>query len=120
MHLHWKKYISFISARNDFKNKSCVYVQTDNKGVPVRVGKASKGLQVRYRGGTGYAIEAAMHQSGNLFFVAAVPESQCEKVEANLIYNNKDLLTYNNIGKNNPPSRKLTIVHSGDRPKFKA
>jgi hypothetical protein len=47
-------------------------VQTDAQGCPIRVGKASEGLEARYRGGTGYAIDAAMHPSGNLVFVAAV------------------------------------------------
>ena len=118
MNLFWNKYTSFINARDDFKDKPCVYIQADNKGVPVRIGKASKGLQVRYRGGTGYAIDAAMHQSGNLFFVAAVPQSQCEKVEANLIHEYKHLLTYNNQGKKNLWFKKLKLNHKGDSPKF--
>ena len=54
---------------------ACIYIQTDQQGNPIRIGKASQGLEARYRGGTGYAIDAAMHSSNNLVFVAAVPKS---------------------------------------------
>ncbi len=40
-------------------------VQADREGRAVRVGKASLGLVARYRGGTGHALDAAMHDSGN-------------------------------------------------------
>src|SRR5262249_20656748 len=36
---------------------------TDARGCPIRIGKASEGLEARYRGGTGYAMDAAMRHS---------------------------------------------------------
>jgi hypothetical protein len=68
--LDWRRYGRMTDARRDFGADSCVYVQADAAGRPVRVGMASQGLHARYRGGTGWAIDAAMHNSGNLVFVA--------------------------------------------------
>ena len=85
---------------------------------PIRIGKASEGLEARYRGGTGYALDAAMHNSGNLVFVAQVEQNLCELVEAELIWRQKTTLLYNNQGKTNPPNLRLGVLHKGDPPKF--
>ena len=68
--LHWQKFDRLTEAGWAFRDKSCVYAQTDSDGNAIRVGKASKGLKKRYWGGDGYAMDAAMHTSGNLVFVA--------------------------------------------------
>lgn len=118
MKLKWSKFQKFIEARDQFYTKSCIYVQADPSGNPVRIGKASKGLNVRYRGGTGYALDAAMHESGNLFFVAAVPYKSCKIVETELIWRGRELLSYNNQGKINPPKKRINLTHSGEKPDF--
>jgi hypothetical protein len=118
--LHWKKYKKLTEARREFAKKPCVYVQTDPKGRPVRVGKATKGLEARYRGGTGYAIDAAMHSSENLVFVAYVPAKLCGIVESNLIWAGRAVLIYNNLGKKTEPSHRLRFDHSGKSPDFSA
>ena len=75
---------------------------------------------VRYRGGTSFALDAAMHGSGNLLFVAAVPPCACTDVEDTLIFEHRIVCTYNNVGKKKSPSRTLEIVHVGDPPRFVA
>ncbi len=97
--------------------QSCVYIQTDSLGQILRVGAATKGLNVRYRGGTGYTIDAAMHDSGNLVFAAAAPKDMCTVVEAILIYGEQP--RYNNQGKTTPPANSVRLCHSGDAPPFR-
>ena len=101
--LEWRRFSKLTEARSAFTRTSCVYVQTDAAGCPIRVGKASEGLEARYRGGTGYALDAAMHNSGNLVFVAAVPKELCGAVENELIWQGRRQLAYNNNGKIWPP-----------------
>jgi hypothetical protein len=98
MDLTWHGLQWLTDARAAFKTRSCVYVQTDAWGRPVRIGKASKGLEARYRGGTGYALDTAMHASRNLVFVAAVLGELCEMVERTLIWRFRTQLAYNNLG----------------------
>src|SRR5437773_366728 len=50
--LEWQKFTKLTDARSRFAKASCVYVQTDPQGCPIRIGKASEGLEARYRGGT--------------------------------------------------------------------
>lgn len=91
-----------------------MYVQADQHGRPVRIGKASKGLDQRYHGGNGYAMDAAMHESGNVLFVAPVEETLCKAVEDELIWQGRRILTYNNQGKQEPPLQRVEITHSGE------
>ena len=79
--LDWHRFEKLTEARSQFAMTPCVYIQADARGRPIRVGKASKGLETRYRGGTGHAIDAAMHDSGNLVFVAAVSGNLCTSDE---------------------------------------
>ena len=51
--LHWHRFKNLTEARSQFAKTPCVYIQADSRGRPIRVGKASKGLETRYRGGTG-------------------------------------------------------------------
>ena len=116
--LEWHKFQKLTEARLKFSKMPCVYVQTDQNGHPIRVGKASKGLESRYRGGTGYAIDAAMHDSKNLVFIAAVQKELCEEVENELIWQGRRCLTYNNQGKLSLPFRRIALLHTGVPPQF--
>jgi hypothetical protein len=80
---------------------------------------ASKGLDSRYRGGTGYSMDAAMHGSGNLIFVAAVDPALCGAVELELIWRGRKALTYNNVGKLRAPLVRFELVHEGEAPNFR-
>ena len=116
--LEWHKFQKLTEARLKFAKTPCVYVQADQNGHPIRVGKASKGLEARYRGGTGYAIDAAMHDSNNLVFIAAVQKELCEEVEGELIWQGRRYLAYNNQGKISLPFRRIALKHSGVPPNF--
>ena len=118
--LDWSRFDRLTDARNAFRKAACIYIQTDRVGRIIRVGKAQKGLEARYRGGTGYAIDAAMHDSGNFVFVAAVPSQFCSTIELQLIWELRSQLEYNNQGKLRQPSTTLRLRHSGDAPLFVA
>jgi hypothetical protein len=63
----------------------------------------------------GGQLNAAMHNSGNLLFVAAVPSRLVAVVEAALIWAYRDQLAYNNLGKRVAPPA-VGIEHAGDGP----
>jgi len=85
--LVWKKFANFQDALKRFKGVSCIYVLTDRDGRILRIGESGN-LRSRYRGGTGWMVEAALHGSGNMIFVAEAPiEDQIRKsAEALLIF----------------------------------
>ena len=114
--LEWQKFTKLTEARSRFATTSCVYIQADPKGYPIRVGKASEGLEARYRGGTGYAIDAAMHGSGNFVFVAAVDKDLCGCIEDELIWQGRGCLPYNSQGKKAPPLHRMALSHCGTPP----
>ena len=105
-------------ARTQFAKTPCVYIQADARGRPIRVGKASKGLETRYSGGTGRAIDAAMHDTGNIVFVATFSADLCGHVESELIWQGKQCLTYNNQGKLTEPSERFKLIHIGTPPRM--
>ena len=114
--LRWSKFSKLTAAPDVFPHESCVSAQTDRDGRPVRIGMASKGLDTRYHGGDGGAMDAAMHRSGNLVFVAAVDGALCKLVEDELIWQGRRVLIYNDRGKLNPPLTRVTVIHVGDPP----
>src|SRR5436853_4162359 len=114
--LKWYRFAKLTKARSAFPKTPCVYVQTDSAAHPIRAGKASEGLEARYPGGTGYALDAAMHESGNLVFVAGVPKDLCKAVEDELIWQGRRRLSYNNNGKIVPPRRRIQLAHVGAVP----
>jgi hypothetical protein len=116
--LNWRRFDRLTDARLEFGPTACIYVQADRRGRALRVGKASNGLHARYRGGTGWAIDAAMHDSRNVVFVAAVPADRLQQVEATLIWTHRDSLPYNNVGKRTAPPTLTPVRHRGDRPSF--
>jgi hypothetical protein len=75
-------------------------------------------MEARYRGGTGYALDAGMHGSGNLMFVAAVPKELCGVVESELIWRGRHVLVYNNQGKRLEPVGRIGLSHEGNAPSF--
>ncbi len=113
--LDWQCFDSLTAARAVFGVSPCVYVQADADGRPVRIGKASKGLHVRYRGGTGWALDAAMHRSGNVIYVAGLGADLVDLVEAHLIWTHRADLAYNQVGKRRAPAS-VSIEHCGDGP----
>ena len=99
MTLSWQRFTKLTDARRSFPTQPCVYVQADPEGHAGRVGRAAAGLNTRYSGGTGYTLDAAMHGSGNLVFVAALADALLAvQVEATLIWEHRASLPYNNIG----------------------
>src|SRR5262245_58519628 len=118
LHVSWKRFASFIEARAKFASTPCVYAQADVQSRPLRIGKATRGLVSRYRGGTGYALDAAAHASGNLWFVAPVPARLCLAIEHELIWAYRHALPYNNQGKRRAPLRRIHLIHAGSAPAF--
>jgi hypothetical protein len=116
--LRWQRFALFTDGRTAFKTTSCIYVQTDSKACPIRIGMSSTGLESRYRGGTGGAIDAAMHLSGGLVFIAAVAENLCGVVEKELIWRYRQALIYNRAEKKHAPAVRVAVVHEGDVPQF--
>ena len=114
--LEWQRFSKLTEARSRFAKTPCVFIQADAKGRPLRVGKASAGLAGIYRGETGHAVGAAMHESGNLLFVAAVERDLCGCVEDELIWQGRRCLAYNNRGKRIAPVRRVLLSHSGSPP----
>lgn len=112
--LHWHRFDKLTEARKQFRVSSCVYMLTDPRGTVLRVGKAGKGLEARYRGGTGYALDAAMHGSGNQVYVASVKDSLALTVENALIFGLQP--AYNNQGKINSPESYVLLYHNGEVP----
>lgn len=108
------RFKKLTEARKQFKTTPCVYIQTDFHGKILRVGKAEKGLEARYRGGTGYALDAAMHGSENQVFVASIASNFALAVETILIYKLKP--QYNNHGKIKPPASQLSLKLLGQLP----
>jgi hypothetical protein len=116
--LDWRRYDRLTDARRDLRTTSCVYVQADAAGRAVRIGKAGLGLHARYRGSTGWALDAAMHGSGNQVFAAAVPFAHVAAAEAALIWTYRDRLIYNNVGKRVAVREIVEIEHRGDGPRW--
>jgi gamma-glutamylcyclotransferase len=116
MHLEWRRFPGFLELREELRNRPCIYLQTDPEERVLRVGE-SDDLWNRYRGGTAYAVEAAMHGSGNLLFAALAPADQAEwrDLEATLIYDLQP--RYNNQHIGAPPARRLEYLHEGEVPR---
>jgi hypothetical protein len=90
--LVWERFASFRAARRAYATRPCVYVTTDRRGCPIRVGMTTMGLRRRYPGGTAYQVEAMGHRSGNGLYVAEVDADVVPLVEHHLIYMHRDSL----------------------------
>src|SRR5437867_6632208 len=113
--LEWRRFTGFLPLREEFRGRPCIYLQTDPEERVLRVGE-SDDLWNRYRGGTAYAVEAAMHGSGNLLFASLAPPDQAERrcLEATLIYDLQP--RYNNQHMGAPPARRVEYLHEGEVP----
>jgi hypothetical protein len=114
--LMWHRFPSFGEARSVFRGKPCIYLQTDPQENVLRVGECDDPWE-RYKGGTAYALDAAGHDSGNLYFFAAVDAQSLVRkmLEANLIFDLQP--PYNNQHKQYPPRERLQYRHTGDVPR---
>ncbi len=65
--LTWHRFPSFIEDREFFRGKGCIYLQTNATENILRVGEYDDPWE-RHKGGTAYALDAAGHNSGNLYF----------------------------------------------------
>lgn len=115
--LRWRKFKTFTKAVRAFKNKSCIYIQSNSHGQALRVGKAKKGMYIRYKEGYSSPIDAAMHGSSNCIFVAAVPAKLVKDIEDALIYSEKP--KYNKRGKTKVPKNIPYLIHHGEAPALK-
>ncbi len=111
--LEWKRYRSFLDLRVAFRSKPCIYLQTDPGETILRIGQADD-IYERYKGGTAYALEAAMHGSGNLWFAAEAPpdERRRKQLEKTMIYDLQP--RYCNQHKQDPPSYSVPYAHEGE------
>jgi len=114
--LRWHRFTSFLRLREEFRGRPCIYLQTDPRGQVLRVGETKDLWDSKYRGGTAYALEAALHGSGNLFFAALAPidEATRKALEATLIYDLQP--QFNNEHKKYPPIRRMEYIHDGEVP----
>ena len=85
--LTWERFDTFRLARERFRRVPCIYILADKDGSIRRVGE-SDDLWQRYIGGTGWMVDAALHGSGKLIFVAEAPTDLAirRRVEATLIF----------------------------------
>jgi len=116
MTLVFQHFPSFLEARKVFRARPCIYVQTDREENLLRIGECDN-LWARYRGGTAYALDAAGHGAGNLYFVADAPEDREERcrLEATLIYALQP--RYNNQHMKRPPLAPAEYSFAGDVPR---
>jgi hypothetical protein len=76
--LVWEQFDTFQAALKQFKRSACLYVLTDKEERILRIGESGD-LRSRYRGGTGWMVEAALHESGNKIFVAPAPADEATR-----------------------------------------
>jgi hypothetical protein len=116
--LIWRKFGTFGEAikKGYGENKTFDYVIVNVKKHSVLyVGKASKGFQVLYRGGTHTALDAALDSSPNQVYLAKVPKGMLRRVEKQLIWDWRDE-AYNIQGKRRDPRTGIKFLHRGDSP----
>jgi hypothetical protein len=76
--LVWERFDTFQAALKKFKRSACLYVLTDKDEHIFRIGESGD-LRSRYRGGTGWMVEAALHGSGNKVFDAPAPADEATR-----------------------------------------
>ncbi len=112
----WEKFANFQDALKKFKRASCIYLLTDKDGRILRIGESGN-LRSRYNGGTGWMVEAALHGSGNLVFVAAAPVEQKVRRYAEAFLTFKYQPPYCQQNKLVAPVEPLEIEHRGEVPR---
>jgi hypothetical protein len=116
MTLTFERFPSFVAARKAFRARPCIYVQTDREENLLRIGECDN-LWERYKGGTAYALDAAGHGAGSLYFVSDAPQDRKQhcRLEATLIYNLQP--RYNNQHKKRAPAEPFAYCFAGDVPR---
>lgn len=66
----WERFANVQDAPKKFKSIAGLYMLTYKEGRILGIGESGN-LRNLYRGGTGWMVEAALHGSGNLVFIAA-------------------------------------------------
>lgn len=114
--LVWRKFRSMTEAGDAIKG-SCIYVIADPTGRPLYIGETGqgKGIAGRYKGGTASAVDAALHESGNLIYAAAIANADREEIEKFLIFQERPL--YNRVKSSSFVPRDA-VQHHGDVPTF--
>ena len=113
---NWQRFVTFQEALKKHKGVACLYVLTDKEERILRIGESGC-LRSRYRGGTGWMVEAAMHGSGNIVFVAAAPADQKIRQSAEALLTYRHQPPYCQRDKLVPPVEPLEIEHQGDVPR---
>jgi hypothetical protein len=111
----WEKFANFQDALKKFKRIPCIYVLTDKDGRILRIGESGN-FRSRYRGGTGWMVEAAMHGSGNLVFVSAAPIEEKIRKFAEAFLTFKYQPPYCQQNKLVAPVESMEIEHTGEVP----
>lgn len=76
--LVWEPFLTFRAALKKFKRLPCLYGLTDKEERILRIGESGD-LRSRYRGRTGWMVEAALHESGNKIFPAPAPADEATR-----------------------------------------
>src|SRR5262245_52800635 len=69
MTLHWERFKTFQEALIRFRRLPCIYLLADTDDRILRIGESGN-LRARYKGGTGWMVEAALSGSGKQVFAA--------------------------------------------------
>ena len=112
----WEQFATFQEALKKFKRAACIYMLTDKDGRILRIGESGN-LRSRYNGGTGWMVEAALHGSGNLVYVAAAPIDQKIRRDAEATLTFRYQPPYCQRDKLLAPVEPVDIEHTGDVPR---
>jgi hypothetical protein len=113
--LEWTKWETFTEARERFKKEPCIYLVADQRGSVLRIGKASKGLDVRYHGGNGGMLDSLMDSHRRIYVASTKAYGErIGQVESQLIAENRG--PFNRTGGR---QHGLNIVNVGAKPKLK-
>ncbi|MBI3455021.1 MAG: hypothetical protein HY002_04450 [Candidatus Rokubacteria bacterium] len=114
--LRWERFDKLRKAREEFRRRPCIYALADKDGKILRIGE-SDDLWVRYVGGAGWMVDAALHGSGKTLFVAEAPgdTKQRKAVEATLVFGCKPEYCVQNKWVA-PSGQEIEIGHEGDVP----
>lgn len=112
----WEKFANFQDALKKFKGLPCIYMLTDKDGRILRIGESGN-LRSRYRGGTGWMVEAALHGSGNVVLVAAAPIEETIRKSAEALLTFRYQPPYCQQNKLFAPLEALEIAHRGEVPR---
>jgi hypothetical protein len=114
--LHWERFNTFQEALKQFRLLPCLYLLIDTDDRILRIGESAD-LRARYRGGTGWMVEAALYRSGKTVFAAQAPpeERTRRSVEGWLTFRYQPQFCQRD--KELPPLEEWQVEHTGDVPR---